>query len=286
MKTKLLPFLFLIFLNGKSFSQDYFPLLNNASWNVEVATFGGSQTYAITQNGEAIIGAHTYKKFIDSDLSREYYIREDIAAKKVYKILNGSDVLLFDFNLHVSDVITLANGNNYSVASITNINVNGGQRRQFYLSNVSNLFGYNEVWVEGVGSTAHPLVSRYEMFSDPVYYLQCSFQNGENIYNRGLANGGTPTACVVLSVEDQDYLPKISFAPNPFQTEITISTTTGFRNSTLKVYNQFGQLLREIKGLNGNKINFGRENLNSSLYFFELTENGKLLTSAKILVTN
>ncbi len=286
MKTKLPPLLLLMFMSGQSFSQPYIPVLdNNPAWITTQYFFGGSQTFTISQNGEQTVGANTYKKFVRSGSGEEYLLREDIAAKKVYKLINNVDVLFFDFNLTASSNITLG-GQNYSVISVSNININGGQRRQWYLNNNSP-FGSDEVWIEGIGNNEHPLKAAYEMMIEDVYRLQCSSQNGEFFYNAGLANGGTATDCLALGVDEHDYsASKITFAPNPFQSELMISSKVIFKDTTLKMYNAIGELVTEMNHLNGNKISLNRNNLSSGLYLIDLFEAGKVLKSTKVLITN
>jgi len=284
MKTKtLLAILTLILLNLKSFSQEYFPLLNNSSWTVFISNFDGVQTVIYTEMGDVIVGNYTYKKY-DSQ-GHEVLLREDIAGKKIYKLMDGNDVLLYDFSLQVSDNIILADGENYQVQSITNININGGQRRQFYLRN-ADPFWPGEYWIEGVGRRTHPLLAKNEFFTDPEYYLLCSHQNGINIFNQGIADGNTPTNCT-LSVEEQNVLSKkITFAPNPFRTELIISTKRSLKNSSIKIYNSLGQMVMQLNNINGNEVILKRENLNSGIYLIQIFENEKLLISNKVLVTN
>ncbi|MBK8601288.1 MAG: T9SS type A sorting domain-containing protein [Flavobacterium sp.] len=284
MKTKNYLFLLLILVSGKVFSQDYIPVLDNASWIVKAYFFGGSQTFSIIQDGEQTVGPHTYKKYVTPGTSAVYLLREDSAARKVYKLIDNVDVLFFDFNLNASDNITLSNGQNYTVISVSNIDVTGGQRRQWYLNNNSP-FGYDEVWIEGVGCNEHPVKASYEMIVEEVYLLQCSSQNGVYVYNQGLANGGTPTDCLSLGIDENAYsTPQITFAPNPFQTDLMISSELSFNNSTLKMYNAMGQIVKQIDHLSGNKIALTRDHLTSGLYLIQLFENGKLVTSNKILV--
>lgn len=286
MKAKITAILILMFFNSKSFSQEYFPLLNNSSWIILIQDFGGSVYSEINQSNDETIGPYTYKKFI-ANTNQQFLLREDIVAKKIYKLINGSEVLLYDFSLQVLDNITLANEQNYQVQSITNINVNGGQRRRFYLRNlVSNSTFPDEIWIEGVGNYGHPLLATNEIFSDPVFELQCSFQNGVNIFNKGIANGLTPTSCT-LSIEEQNILSnRISFAPNPFKSELIISTKVSLKNSTLKMYNAIGQIVKQINNINGNEIILKRENLSNGIYLIQLFENNKFLTSNKVMITN
>lgn len=282
MKTKILGILFLMSFNLKSFSQEYFPLLDNSSWIILISDFGGAEYREYNQNGDVTIGSYTYKKYI-GQTNEEYLLREDIVGKKVYKLIDGNDVLLYDFSLQFSDNITLADGQNYQVQSISNINVNGGQRRQFYLKNL-DLLGWDEYWVEGVGRRTHPLLARNEFFSDPEFYLICSFQNGVNIFNQGIANGGNTTSCS-LSVGEQNHLfKKITFAPNPFDNELIISSQTNLNNSTIKLFNSFGQKVREIKNVSGEKFSILRENLNKGLYLIQLSENGIELVTKKLII--
>ncbi len=286
MKTKLLfTFVFLTLLVEKSFSQTYIPMLNNSTWNVVSANFGGSQNLVINPGIDIVIGSYTYKKFIDPTTSLNVFLREDISTKKVYRNVGGVDQLLYDFSLQVSNSITLGNGSTYTVISITNVDVNGGTRRRFSLDNGF----FSETWIEGVGSSQNPFRPSYEMPSDPYIYLTCSAQNGINIYNHGIANGQpTPTDCsMLLNVEDIKYLSQeINVSPNPFKTELLISAKFNFENSTLKIYNSIGQLVKEINNINGQNIIIKRENLNNGIYFAQLTQNGKLISNHKIIVTD
>ena len=282
MKTKLLITLLLLTLFVEnSFSQNYIPMLDN-SWNIVRAGFGGGQNLIINPGVDIIIGSFTYKKFIDPTSNTEVFLREDIATKKVYRRVNGNDQLLYDFNLQLSNSITLS-GSTYTVTAVTDVNVNGGTRRRISLSNVFS----SETWIEGIGSNRHPLKPTFEMPSDPYIYLTCSQQNGVNVYNHGIANGQpTPTDCsMLLSIEDMKYSnQKINFFPNPFKNKLTITTELNFENSTLKIFNSLGQLVKEINNLNGQTITLERGNLESGIYFAQITQNNKTLEINKIII--
>lgn len=285
MKKKLLfAFLFLTAFAENSFSQTYVPMLNNSTWNIVSANFGGGQNLMINPGVDVVIGSYTYKKFFDPSTNSDVYLREDTTARKVYRYINGVDRLLYDFSLQVSSTITLGNGSTYTVISITDVTVNGGTRRRFSLDNGF----FSETWIEGVGSSQHPFRPSYEMPSDPYIYLTCSAQNGVNVYNHNLANGqSTPTDCSMLGLDDPKYSNReIHFAPNPFQTELTITTKSGFRNATLEIYNSIGQLVKKVSDLNGETLNIKRENLTSGLYFTHLTEAGKTISKNKIIITD
>ena len=265
-------------------------MLNNSTWNIVSANFGGSQNLIINPGIDVVIGSNTYKKYIDPTTDSEVFLREDISAKKVYRRINGNDQLLYDFSLQVSNTITLSDGNIYTVQSISDINVNGGTRRRFSLIHFIGTFVVNsETWIEGVGSNRNPLKPAFEMPSDPYIYLTCSAQNGLNIYNSGIANGQpTPTDCsMLLSVNDLNYLKKeINFIPNPFKTELVITRKLNFENSTLKIFNSIGQLMKEVTNIYGHNIIVKRENLKSGIYFIQLLENGKFISTNKIIISD
>ncbi|HWR94832.1 MAG TPA: T9SS type A sorting domain-containing protein [Flavobacterium sp.] len=288
MKTKLLfTIILLTLLLENLFSQTYIPMLNNSSWNIESATFLGSQNFVINPGVDVVIGSYTYKKFIDPTIygaNKDVFLREDISTKRVYRNINGVDQLLYDFSLNVSDNIILGNGQNYTVSSITNVNVNGGTRRRIHLDDGF----FSETWIEGVGSNNHPLKPFYELPSDPYIYLTCSAQNGISIYNHGLANGGNPSDCsMLLSIDDINYVKEeINFSPNPFKAELLITTNFYFENSTLKLFNSLGQLVKEINNINGQNIIIKRENLNSGIYFTQFIQNGKLISTDKIIISD
>ncbi len=286
MKTKQILFtLFLIVTFHYSYSQ-YNQLLNNSSWNVEISGQLGSEFVLIEPGIDVIIGSFTYKKFIDIDFDQtEILLREDIVSKKVYRRINNSDVLLFDFSLQVGSNITLGNGFTYTVTNISNINVTDGQRKMFSLSTPSG--PPNERWIEGVGNWDHPLKPKFELPSDPSYNIACSYQNNVNIFNFGLANGNTPTTCPTLSVKDFNSITQnINVSPNPFSTEATIRFENSLENITIELYNSIGQIVRKTQSANSKEIIINRENLVNGLYFLKLIQNNNLLETKKIIIIN
>ena len=283
MKIKILTILLLLFFDTKSFSQEYIPLLNNSSWIILDSDFDSAQNIVINQSNDEVIGIYTYKKYLNQN-DQEYILREDVVAKKVYKLINGNDILLYDFSLEVLDNITLIDGNDYQVESINNTNVNGGQRRKFILKNVTSSFWPDEVWIEGVGRLTHPLLAKNEFFTDPEYYLMCSFQNGLNVFNQGIANVGAATTCT-LSVDEQNYLSKnIAFAPNPFEGALIINSQISLTNSTIKMFNSIGQKVKEIKNVSGEKYILQSDNLKKGLYLIQLSENGIELITKRLII--
>lgn len=266
------------------------PMLNNSSWNI-IETYGTQKMNRVINPGiDYYLNSSIYSTFIDPTISgrnNEVCLREDTSSRKVYRIIDGKDHLLYDFSLQVGDSILLENGLCYILSSITNINVISGTRRRFNLIHNTGFPGSSEIWIEGVGSYEHPLKPFYTLGSDPEYRISCSAQNGINIYNWGIERGATPTDCsMLLNQKDISELEKdLTFSPNPFKTELLISTTQNFENTTLKFFNSYGQLVKEIYNINDQNIFVQRENLKSGIYLCQLLQNGKLISTKKIMIT-
>jgi hypothetical protein len=283
MKTKLLFTLLLLTLFVKnSHAQAYIPMLDS-SWIIRTSSWGGSYDRIINPGIDVVIGSYTYKKFIDPMTNAEVLLREDISTKKVYRRIGSNDQILYDFSLQLSNSITLSNGSTYTVTAITTVNVIGGTRRRISLSNGF----FSETWIEGVGNRTHPLKPSFEMPSDPSVTVYCSEQNGVNVYNFGIANGQTtPSDCsLLLGLEEIEFADsKINFLPNPFTDKLTISSEINYENSTLKLFNSIGQLVKEMNNLNGQTIIIERGNLKSGIYFAQIIQNNEVLIVNKIII--
>jgi hypothetical protein len=88
-------------------------MLNNTTW---IATRSVSccipdRTVIFVPGIQTVIGDYTYTAYadplpqLDSNLQRIHtvYIREDVAAHKVYKLVEGVDTLLYDYNMETGD---------------------------------------------------------------------------------------------------------------------------------------------------------------------------------------
>ncbi len=76
----------------------------------------------------------------------------------------------------------------------------------------------------------------------------------------------------------------LSVFPNPFSTQTTLLTNIPLNNAMFKVSNCFGQIVAEIKNINGLTFTFIRNNLPSGLYLAWLTQDNKLIMTKKILI--
>ncbi len=287
MKTKLL--IGVLFFVGiiNVYSQEYHPFLNGSAWSIQISDFGGTEVRTIMPGEEVAVDSNTYTKFFDTVFNTDVYIREDTAARKVYRIVEDYETLLYDFSLELGQTVTLNDGYEYTVESVSMVNVNGGQRKQLYLAHHLGQLTYFEIWLEGVGSTTLPLKPTYELFTDPSFSVRCSSQNGIQIYNRGLAYNGIPTTCdLPLSIDiNNTKYQGVTFSPNPFNTELNLQNSEYLQNATIIIYNKLGQTIREIKDINGKDFTISRDNLQSGIYFLQIVDEDHLITK-KIIVSD
>lgn len=280
MKKSLLTFL-LIVLSNLIHGQTYEALLVNPSWNLGIANFGGQTDVVINQGTDVTVGTTTYKKFHDSYYNTDVYLREDVAARKVYKLVNNTEEMLYDFSLVQGDVITLSNGNTYTV-NVSEVNVLGGTRKRITLQ---HQFFQGETWIEGVGSNRHPFVRTFQLPSDPHIYVTCSAQNGQNIYNHGIANGGTPTDCQMLLSTGQHEQAQASVYPNPFSSVLSLDLSQEVQNASVDIFDLQGKLVKRTHAT-GRLITVNRDGLSPGLYLLKVTETHHVVLTTKIVVAD
>jgi hypothetical protein len=75
-----------------------------------------------------------------------------------------------------------------------------------------------------------------------------------------------------------------SIFPNPFTSSATIQTSGNLSNASLTIFNAYGQTIKQMKNISGHTITFSRENLPSGLYFFQLTDENKIIAIEKVLI--
>lgn len=85
---------------------------------------------------------------------------------------------------------------------------------------------------------------------------------------------------------EHSSLNTISVFPNPFSLHTILCTDKYFEKITLSIYNSIGQQIKQIKNINGQTFTLQRDNLPSGLYFLILTQDNKILTTDKIVITD
>jgi hypothetical protein len=255
MKTLLCFAVFFLLTSVESaFSQEYHPMLRNSTWLLYDWTSHGSpsEERMIEQAEDIVIGSYTYKKYIDqfpsydnySNLLHSVYLREDVAERKVYKIVDGVDLLLYDFNLENGSTI-YQYGNTFT-ATVDYAIVNNGNRKRITLKSTEEYCGerLTQIWIEGVGSNKHPFYPDYSMYNvcsssgGMMVFTKCSFQNGEHIF-------GNPecSSVIPLGVGESEITSDALIAiPNPYAETFKLNVNTSSEDQVgVRLYDMLGR---------------------------------------------
>lgn len=94
------------------------------------------------------------------------------------------------------------------------------------------------------------------------------------------------SSTAITSVSNNSFLNnKVTIFPNPFNSFTTIKLQIEIENSTLTIYNIFGQPVKSIR-VNDDEIKIDRGNLLSGMYFIKLTQDHKVITTDKLVITD
>ena len=78
----------------------------------------------------------------------------------------------------------------------------------------------------------------------------------------------------------------INIYPNPFSSSTIIQTqaNTILKDACLTVYNSFGQQVKQLKNISGQTIILQRDDLSNGLYYINLTQDNKTITTEKLII--
>jgi hypothetical protein len=116
--------------------------------------------------------------------------------------------------------------------------------------------------------------------------------NNSGTYNPTLTifNSSQNSTCnAVINVNTgitEETTPNFQIFPNPFSSSTTLQINKTFNDATLKVYNSYGLLVKQISKFTEQKITLHRDNLPCGLYFIRMTQDNKLITTKKLVITD
>ena len=284
-KVILLIFLF-SFLFATSKSQSLFD--SNKVWSVVECIWLGTGQWCETNNyhfgSDTTVGLFTYKKLIGNpQFGSPIGAREDIIAKKIYFAGSNGDYLAYDFSLNPGDTFTSINGGcivPMIVDSVDTITLsNGESRKRLFLTSV---VWSTDIWIEGIGSLyGLPYIEIYTCSADFYPELICFEENDTVKYHNSNYSG-----CFYSAINELAKLhSSLSINPNPFIGNTTISTN----NSKIKlvdamVFNSTGQLIRRYNDINNYELNIEKKELNSGIYYIQVTCENGMTQSAKFIL--
>lgn len=91
---------------------------------------------------------------------------------------------------------------------------------------------------------------------------------------------------ITTSMNGRAFENSFKIYPNPFAKVTVLQAKTVFNNATLTVINSFGQTVKQVNNLSGQTFTLYRDNLPCGLYFIRITENKRLVTADKIVITD
>jgi hypothetical protein len=106
-------------------------------------------------------------------------------------------------------------------------------------------------------------------------------------YSFTINNGGLQNNLCYTNVNEIQAIPiKIKIYPNPLTDQTTLQTDKLLKKASLTVYNPFGQIVKQIENLSGQKIILQQDNLPSGLYYIHLTQDNKIIATEKLLIAD
>jgi len=284
MKSLLLTFS--IFYSITSFSQTYLPMLEEGNiWNTITYHWPKplvitDETYEIT--GQQVIGGFTYYSFNGYSC----LLREENGKVYAYSQSQGTEELLFDFTLEVSDEFIIdptytahcydiggvyMEGTPVTVSSVSTQFIAGNDRKVIELEYEG---GPVETWIEGIGTLNGFVPFGFTNF-DGYSVLSCYTNNGITYFFNGY------TECL-LEVNDFDR-DAIKLAPNPVTQNSTIKFPIETEIDFIKIFDVFGRLVRNEK-IYSEYVNINANEYASGIYLYQLFSKDKLLKTDKFIV--
>ena len=98
-------------------------------------------------------------------------------------------------------------------------------------------------------------------------------------------NAGQTTA---TGINEADYENRVSVYPNPFSTSAKIEISSEVLNSNsqlaITVYNILGKEVEQIANIKNERVKLERGNLPKGIYFYQLTNEAKIIGSGKLMI--
>lgn len=296
---KIVLFIIAVAWSAMSYSQDYYPLVENEkAWSVMVVHVNYPNwwdTTATTLNcylsGDTIFNNVAYTKLLFSDEPAPVswnlagFMREDVDHKVWMKDAGTSDeILLYDFALAAGDSTILGNSSGafLHVDSITSILVNGSPRQKYHLSTKQG-YDYHETWIEGVGSNKGIIFSGTVYWTGGHYWYLCMTHNGELVYQNPNYNFCYFTN---VSIQETDN-PVFQAYPNPSGTGSVVLSfgNQAVGNTMLKVFDMHGQQVHTQNiSSHQHAINLSTTDWSAGVYIAAIFSDGLLIAKCKIIV--
>ena len=119
----------------------------------------------------------------------------------------------------------------------------------------------------------------------PVFDVDLNYNNSRLIagtFGRSIYTMDVSLAITVNLESLPNHSLQASVYPNPFSSQANFSVNEYQKNATLKIYSLTGQLIKNIN-FSGQQVVFEKENLESGIYFYQISSENKTLATGKII---
>ena len=215
-----------------------------------------------------------------SNAQPSFFLRS--ADKKIFIRQNNvsDERILYDFNLSVGDTLPITVNNpspEIIISAVDSIITPVGYRKRFAFTGGNSSGGYI---IEGIGST-RGLIESIPAELECNYTLSCF-----SLMNEAFYPGNASTCLIQTNVDEQntnDFAVKIS--PNPFSGETNIYSEEPLNQATLILNDSFGKEVKFNPSVSGHTVTLSRDELPAGLYCLRLMQDGRLLASRKLIIT-
>jgi len=279
--------------NNSIISQDYNKLIEpNKTWNVINYVCGYAPcswwTNALTFGKDTLINGKTYSEVLENwwilgDLGPSgYFIREDTIARKTFMLdyTCMDEILLYDFTLEEGDSLLFCDNSDFLliVDSVRYNLINNETRKCIYFN---NRFGFDEYWIEGIGSNCGLVYSRFYFYLvDAGYQLACVFFQDSLIFQNP-----DVTSCNESNVSIEDKYTSIHNILVTYNPLMIVFDNINTSNSILNIYGTNGVLHEQIF-LNGIKeISINEGKYKPGLYIFRFQSQNLVLQGEFLILS-
>ncbi len=261
----------------------------NNQWNVLTTRFMDGKSTEIFKIGQdSVVNSLTYKKILVSSDSMHTahfrgLVREDSGIVWFIHTDDTLESVLYNFNLKAGDSAYIANGFCYYGTTIPIYVVKVDTAEYFGIQHkrwlITDDFGFEEYWIDGIGSTSGPM---YSMFTDaivgPVFDLLC-FHNGDTL----MYENENENSCWVVGIEENRQ-PVALLKPNPVAKGRPFSIETTKEIVDIKLYNTSGKLIEVVKKQSPYSATVNTTPLQAGLYVIRIKVKGIKTDTYKLLI--
>ena len=203
--------------------------------------------------------------------------------------INGSE--LWKSNGTTSGTVMVKDINPGSNSSMSGLfpyytNSNG----TLYFNAYGNTPGGNELWKSDgtfAGTVAVNDINPGNNSSNPSYLTDI---NGILYFSADDGTNGVElwkySSTLSIVTNEINLENKAIIYPNPLSTESVLKTNVNLENAILTIYNSLGQKIKEINNISGQSVTLYRDNLSSGMYYIRLTQDSKVITVNKLVITD